>query len=111
MSNEPMHCNSNTYALASSASSAAITFIDQDINSVRLIVANGTACDAFAVLWETAAPTAVFPTSATAPLQGTVIPSGSVVTLSKSSDDKYLAMISAGADSGKYLYVQVGSGE
>lgn len=107
----PMHINANTYALASSATSAAVTLSEQDAQKASVVVTNPTAYGVFLVAGASAAPTAVFPTSATEGKAGVLVPSGVTMTVTKTAGHKYIAGISAGADSGKYIYLQVGSGE
>lgn len=110
---EPMSLNSNTYAIASSATSAAITLSDTDMQQTRIIVSNPTAYDVCIVGATTTqgVPTAVCPTSATAGAMGLVVPAGAIETFTKKSNQIYIGVISKTADSGKFIYVQVGSGE
>jgi hypothetical protein len=110
MNQLPKHCNANTYALASSASSASITFVDSDLNVTDGLIYNNSQYAAFAQIGATAAPTVVAPTSATVPSTLTVIPPGGVVVFSKAATDKFLGIISLAADTGKYIYVQMGQG-
>lgn len=106
-----MNLNTNTYALASSASSAAITLSPQDANQSSLIVYNSdTTYPVFLVSGTGSAPTAVVPTSATAPLQGKMLGPNTVGTFSKIVGHEFISAISLGAGTG-HLYVAVGAGE
>lgn len=108
---DPMNANVNTYALASSASSSAVTLLPQDAAQTRVIVSNPTAYGAFIVFGKTSAPTAALPTSATVPSSGSFVPAGAIMTLSKNASDGYVSAISTAADAGKYIYFQFGAGE
>lgn len=105
-----MTISSNTYALASSTTSAYVTLSDADKFSQYVIVSNPTSYEVF-VTSSATAPTVVMPTSATVPVKGQSVPSGSVMTYRKPIGDAYLGCISIAADAGKYIKFTLGSGE
>ena len=105
-----MPLNANTYAWASSVSESDITLTAADANLSRCIVTNPTAY-AVTVTSGKSAATAAFPTSATVPVACQVIPAGVVMTYNKIVGHDTISLISETADSGKYVYVTVGSGE
>ena len=109
MSN-PASVNSNCYVIAVDNTSKSATFVEMDINKPHLIMYNGSTQPVFVTLGKTSAPTAVFPTSATAPVQGTVIPPGAMATFSKTTTDKYISAIQGTSGTGS-LYINVTSGE
>lgn len=104
----PMALNSNTYEIGASTSNAVATLVQGDINTSRWIIYNGATTNAFVVGGVTS-PTAVFPTSATAPLAGKVIAPGSTQTFAKDSKHAFLAVIlESGTGS---VFVSVGTGD
>lgn len=105
-----MNLNTNSYAISIDNTSKSATLIDNDVNSKSLILFNGSTNPVFVVSGQTAAPTAVFPTSATAPLQGKVIAPNATVLFEKNSTHKYISAIQAAAGVGS-LYISIGSGE
>lgn len=104
--NSNMNTNTNTYVIAVDNTSKSLTFVDGDVISRKVYVYNGSTNPTFVVTGATAAPTAVFPTSATAPLAGKVVPPGWTIVFDKNENHKYLAAIQASAGTGS-LYVSV----
>lgn len=104
-----MNLNIPTYALSATASSSAITLMDTDINNTAVNVYNAGSVPVFLVSGATSAPTAVFPTSATVPIAGTIIAPGAIETLSKNTTDKYISGITASGSAS--VYIQCGAGE
>lgn len=106
-----MNLNTNTYVIAIDNTSKSATLIPQDANQTSLILSNGSTTAVFVVTGgDAAAPTAVFPTSATAPLQGKVILPGAIVTMTKNANHKFISAIQATSGTGN-LYISVGAGE
>lgn len=103
-----MNINTPTYTLSATSTSSAITFVDQDRNHASVNVYNSGTVAVFIVSGVTQ-PTAVFPTSATAPLAGTVIAPGAVETISKNSDHVFISGITATGTAS--VYIQCGAGE
>ncbi len=101
--------NTNTYTIAVDASSKSATLTPTDKAANSLIIYNGSTTAAFVVSGETA-PTAVFPTSATVPLQGKVIAPGATVSFTKVTTHGFVSAIQASAGTGS-LYISVGAGE
>lgn len=101
--------NTNTYVIDIDNTNKSATLIPQDINQSVLIIYNGSTNSVFVVSGKTA-PTAVFPTSATDPLQGKVIPPGAVVSFTKNTDHGFISAIQATSGTGN-LYISVGAGE
>lgn len=104
-----MNLNSNTYTIAIDNTSKSATLIPQDTNCTSLVIYNGSDKAVFVVSGVTA-PTAVFPTSATVPLQGKVIGPGVTTTFSKNQYHGFISAIQAVAGTGS-LYIAVGSGQ
>lgn len=105
-----MPLNANTYAWASSASESDITLTASDANLSRCIVTNPTAY-AVTITSGKSSATAAFPTSATVPVACQIVPSNTVMTYNKIIGHDTISIISGTADSGKYVYVTVGTGE
>lgn len=105
-----MNLNTNTYVIAIDNTSKSATLVEPDTNSSSLILYNGSDKSVFVVSGATSAPTAVFPTSATAPLAGKVIGPGATVLYTKPANHKYLAAIQATSGTGS-LYISIGAGE
>ncbi len=101
--------NTNTYVIAVDASSKSATLTPTDRATNTLIIYNASTTAAFVVSGVTA-PTAVFPTSATVPLQGKVIAPGATVSFTKNTDHGFISAIQAVAGTGS-LYISVGAGE
>lgn len=57
-----------------------------------------------------AAPTAVFPTSATVPVKGKVIPPGAKETYALDEQQEFISAIQAEAGTGN-LYISIGEGD
>lgn len=104
-----MNLNIPTYTLSATSTSSAITLQDTDVNNSSVNVYNAGSVPALIVSGMIAAPTAVFPTSPTAPAIGTVIAPGAIETLSKNTTHKYIAGITATGSA--TLYIQCGAGE
>lgn len=107
----PQNIDSNTYAVSSSATSQYAVLIPSDRASSRVIITNVTSQPCYVLSSDSSSSTAAFPTSATIPVMGKVVPSGAVLTFSKSTSEGYIHVVSAAPDSGKYVYISVGSGE
>lgn len=105
-----MNLNTNTYVIAIDNTSKSATLTPQDANQSSLIITNGSTKAVFVVSGKGAAPTAVFPTSATVPLGGKVVLAGAIVTLTKNIGDNFISAIQAEAGTGS-LYISPGSGE
>lgn len=104
-----MNLNTNTYKLSATTSSSSVTLLDQDANQSSIIVSNTGSVSVFLVSGKTSAPTAVFPTSATAPVQGKVIAAGAIVTMTKNTTDNFISGITeSGAAS---VFISPGAGE
>lgn len=104
-----MRLNSNTYTIAVDNTNKTATLTAPDINTTSCVIYNGSTNAAFVVSGETA-PTAVFPTSATVPIQGKVIAPGATVLFSKGVKHGFISAIQATSGTGS-LYISVGSGE
>lgn len=103
-----MNINSPTYTLSATTSSSAVTLTDPDVLCESIIVSVVGSGNVF-IVSGVAQPTAVFPTSATAPLNGQVVPAGVTMTLTKNVGDKFISGITD-ASTAK-VYIAVGSGE
>ena len=101
-----MNGNANVYTIAIDNTSKAATFLpmDKDKQIMRLVNLSDKAV--FVVTGEAAAPTAVFPTSATAPLKGTVLQAGEAVEVQKPTQHGYAAAIQLAAGTGN-LYISL----
>lgn len=104
-----MNLNIPTYTLSATTSTSAVTLLDTDVNNSSVNVCNAGAVPVFLVSGATSAPTAVFPTSATVPINGTVVAAGAIVTLSKNTTHKYISGITASGTAS--VYIQCGAGE
>ena len=104
-----MNLNIPTYTLSATTSSSAVTLLDTDVNNSAVNVYNAGSAAVFLVSGATSAPTAVFPTSATAPIAGTVVAPGAIETLSKDTRHKFIAGITASGTAS--VYIQCGAGE
>lgn len=104
-----MNMNTNVYVLAGANSSSSVTLLDQDANQTSVIIYNGGTVDVFVVSGKTSAPTAVFPTSGTIPVQGKVIGGGHTETYTKNANDKYISGITLSGSAN--LYISLGAGE
>jgi len=104
-----MNINTNTYTIAIDATSKSATLTQPDINTNSLVMYNASTNPVFVVSGVTA-PTAVFPTSATVPVQGKVIAPGATVTFTKNPLHGFISAIQASAGVGN-LYISPGSGE
>lgn len=104
-----MNLNTNTYTLSASTSSSAVTLLDQDANQTSLVIVNTGTVAVFLVSGKTSAPTAVFPTSATAPLAGQVIGAGTTCTFTKNATDNFISGITASGTAS--VYISPGAGE
>lgn len=105
-----MNLNTGTYYLSGSSTSGSVTLTDDDTLLSSIIVYNAGSHDIFLVSGTTSAPTAVFPTSATAPLKGKVVGAGAIVTLTKNIGDRYIAGICSSTNTTD-VYISPGSGE
>lgn len=108
--NTPMNTNSNTYVIAIDNTSRSATLLNNDVNWPNLVITNLSDKAAFVVTGLDTAPTAVFPTSATAPKEGKVIPGGAVVTFGKVPGHQYVSAIQLASGTGN-LYISSGQGE
>ena len=106
----PMNLKSKAYAWASSASESDITLTEGDKNLQRVIIDNQTAYPV-AVTSGVSSATAEFPTSATVPVECKVVNANQCMTYTKNIGDGVISLIQENADSGKYVYVYIGSGE
>ena len=103
-----MNINTPTYKLSATTSNSSITLMPQDTLSSSVIVTVIGSGNVFLVSG-VAAPTAVFPTSATVPVNGQVVPAGSTYTLSKNVGDGFISGITDTSTAS--VYISVGSGE
>lgn len=103
-----MNINTPTYVLTASTTSSNIAFTPQDTNQPGFQVYNSGTVPAFIVSGQTAAPTAVFPTSATVPINGTVIAPGAIESLSKNTLDAFISGITATGTASLYICSGVG---
>ena len=106
----PMNLKSNAYAWASSVSESDVTLVEGDKNIQRCIIDNQTAYPV-AVTSGVSAATAALPTSASVPVPCKVIGANQCQTYTKNIGDGVISLIQGTADSGKYVYVYIGTGE
>lgn len=104
-----MNLNIPTYTLSATTGSSAVTLLDTDVNNSSVNVFNAGSVPVFLVSGYTSAPTAVFPTSATVPINGTVVAAGAIETLSMNTTHKYISGITASGTAS--VYIQCGAGE
>lgn len=104
-----MNLNTNTYVIAIDNTNKTATLTAPDINTTSCVIYNGSTNPVFVVSGVTA-PTAVFPTSATVPIQGKVIAPGATVSFTKRSREGFFSAIQGTSGTGN-LYISVGSGE
>ena len=104
-----MNLNTNTYVIAIDNTSKSATLTPADTNTNSLVMYNGSTTAVFVVSGFTA-PTAVFPTSATVPLQGKVIGPGVTTTFTKNTTVGFISAIQATSGTGS-LYISPGAGE
>lgn len=104
----PMNVNTNVYKLSGTTSSTAATLVQEDINQTRCIIRNDGTTDAFIVSGATS-PTAVFPTSATAPLKGSVVGGGETQVFYKAPTHGYIAAIMSSGTAN--ITIKIGNGE
>ena len=108
----PMNINTNTYVITATTTSAPITITPLDSLATSIVIYNAGAVSVFIVSGGAgglAAPTAVFPTSATGPIGGQIIPAGSIVTYSKNVNDTFISTITASGTA--TLYIAIGCGQ
>ena len=102
--------NSDTYVLGLSTASASITFNKQyGSGEIYAIIYNGSDKDAFFVAGETQ-PTAVFPTSATVPVKGKVVPAGAIVTYKLPLNTQYMSGIHGSSGGTGNAHIAIGGG-
>jgi hypothetical protein len=104
-----MNLNTGTYTIAIDNTNKTATLIPQDINTTSVVLYNASTNPVFVVSGVTA-PTAVFPTSATAPLAGKVIAPGTTTTFTKDAKHGFISAIQLASGTGN-LYISVGAGE
>lgn len=110
MKNVPMNLNSNTYVIAIDNTSKKATLTANDYDSPNILAYNGSDKAVFVFISSSSSDSAVFPTSATAPLAGKVIGPGAIMTFGKNPQQAYIYAIQASAGTGN-LYLSVGPGE
>lgn len=103
-----MNLNSPTYVLSATTSSSSVTLTPQDTNASSVVVTNTGSVPVFLVSG-TSAPTAVYPTSATVPLNGKVIGAGVTATFTKNTGDGYISGITSSGTA--TVAISVGAGE
>lgn len=104
-----MNINTNTYVIAIDNTSKAATLIPQDALLSNVQIYNDSDKPVFIVSGgAAAAPTAVYPTSATAPLAGKVCGSKAILEYSKNSGDTFISAIQAVSGTGN-LYISAGT--
>lgn len=102
--------NSAQYVLASlSNTSASVTVEPRYYGLTRLIVDNTEGTVAAFVTAGITQPTAVFPTSATAALDGSVVPAGKCYSFSISPNARFVSAIRASASAAN-LYIALSTG-
>ncbi len=106
----PMALKSNAYAWASSTSESDVTLTSEDKNASMIIIDNQTAYPVAVTSGATSA-TAALPTSASVPVACKVVNAGQVQAYNKKVGDGVISLIQGTADSGKYVYIYVGSGD
>lgn len=89
--------NSPTYTQSVATTSVAVTLKPLDAAQNYVELYNSGATPIFAVSGTGSAPTAVFPTSATVPIDGTVIGAGVRATLEKPAGHEFISFISNAA--------------
>lgn len=87
--------NTNTYILTTSTTSSAITLQPLDAAETYIEIANQGTTSVFVVSGTGAAPTAVFPTSATVPVMGSVIIGGRTAVIPKNANHEFVSMVAA----------------
>lgn len=103
--------NSDTYVFTPSDSSGGVQFDKSYGNAViHTIIYNGSTKDVFMINGIDSQPTAVFPTSASSPLRGKVIPPGAIVSYKIAPQTRYVSGIHAVAGGTGNVYVSVGAG-
>ncbi len=106
----PMSISSEVYFLNALANtSAAVTLTAASINNSNVLVYNKGTTDVFVTSGITS-PTAVYPSSATVPVLGQVIPPGQEMTYTKPIGHIYIAGIRPDATTGSVV-ITVGEGE
>ena len=103
-----ININSNTYMKAVTTASVAITLTESDSNLTSIVIYNAGTTPLFAVTGASA-PTAVFPTSATVPVNGSLIPAGVTLAFTKNPAHANIALI-RGSGTGD-AFLSVGYGE
>lgn len=103
-----MNLNTPTYKLSGTTSSSSVTLSPQDTLCSSLVIFNSGTVPIFLVSGVTA-PTAVYPTSATAPVNGKVVGPGVTATFTKNVGDGFISGItpSSTADT----FISAGAGE
>lgn len=89
--------NSPTYTASVALTSTAVTLQPLDATQIYMEFYNSGATPIFAVSGTGAAPTAVFPTSATVPIMGTVIAPTRTVVYEKPANHEFISFISNAA--------------
>lgn len=108
---DTMNINTPTYVIPIDATSRAATLTPQDTNQTSLVIFNESTTSVFVTSGTgAAAPTAVFPSSSTVPLNGTVIGPGLTVEFTKNNSHQFVSAIQAVAGTGK-LYIKSGYGK
>lgn len=109
MSFQPQNINTPTYVLSATTASSSVTFtaLDTGTKNANIVVYNDGLVPVFVVTGVTA-PTAVFPTSATVPLNGKIIPPGIEATFSREDKHAYLSGITASGTAS--VYISIGAG-
>jgi hypothetical protein len=103
-----MQLNTPTYVIGISSTSASATLTPQDANQAGLWLYNDSTTSVFVNSTRGATATAaVFPTSATAPLNGKVIGPKAIVQFPKGIFDNFINAIQAVSGTGN-LYISVG---
>lgn len=106
---DAMNLNTDTYVLPGASSSSSITLTPEDRLCTSLVIYNAGTVAVFLVSGTGSAPTAVFPTSATVPLQGKVIGPGVTATFTKRAGHEFISGITASGTAS--TYIAVGTGE
>lgn len=105
----PKNLNAPNYVLSATTSSSSVTLVPQDAIAISVDVYNAGSVPVFLTTGTTSAPTAVFPTSATVPIAGTVVAPGAILTLSKREQHEFISGITASGTAS--VYITVGTGE
>lgn len=107
MSSRPQNINEDTYTIAIDNASKAATLTGNYGPNAVAIFTNLSDKAVFVVSGVTS-PTAVFPTSASVPVQGKVIPAGAVMSFDLPQEHVFISAIQLVSGTGN-LYISIGN--